>query len=71
MHLTLFGTLSLELLLLLLEIVLYNHLGLTMRHLQLLALKHVLDGLSEIIGTDVLGTHLCQLLADAKAQSIT
>ena len=42
-----------------------------MRHLQFLALKHVLDGLSEVFGTNVLGTHLCQLLADTKAQSIT
>ena len=71
MHLALLGTLGLEFLLLLLKIFLYNHLSLTVRHLQLVALKDIVDGLSEVVGTDSLGTHLCQLLANAKAQSIT
>ena len=65
-HLALLGALCLNLLFLLLEILLNNRLGLTMRHLQLLALQHILDGLGEICGTDILGTHLRQLLSDAQ-----
>ena len=65
-HLTLRLALSLHFLLLLLEIVLHNHLSLTVRHLQLLALNHVLDGLNEVLGTDALSTHLGKLLSDAQ-----
>ena len=71
MRFSLLGALSLELLLLLTEIVLYNRLSLTVRHLQLVALEHILDGLCKIVGTDVTGTHLGQLLTDAQTQSIT
>ena len=66
MHLTLRLALSLHLLLLLLEVILHNHLSLAVRHLQLLTLDHVLDGLSEVLGTDVLSTHLGKLLSDAQ-----
>ena len=65
MYLTLLVALSLELLLLLLKIVLYNHLGIAMRHLQFTACQHILDSLCKIVGINLLGTHLGQLLTDA------
>ena len=71
MRLTLLGTLGLNLLFLLLEILLHNHLGLAVRHLQIVSFQHILDGLSKVLGTDILSTHLRQLLADAQAQGIT
>ena len=69
-HLALLGALSLNLLVLLGEILLNNRLSLTMTHLQLLTLQHILDSLCEVVGTDVLSTHLGKLLTDSQAQSI-
>ena len=71
MGLTLLRTLCLHLLLLTAEVVLYDALGIAVRHLQLVAGYHVLDGGGKIINIQISCTHLGQLLSNTETQCVT
>ena len=63
-------TFCIQRLLLLCKIILYDFLGIAVRHLQLLTSQHILDGSGKIINVQVVGTHLQQLMANAQPKSI-
>ena len=57
------GALGVHSSLFLAEVLLHDALSLAVRHLELVAGKHILDGLCEFVYIEVAGTHLGQLLS--------